>query len=182
MKRVIVITGTPGTGKTTISEKLAESLKDSELIKANDVVKERKLFTSYSKDGSMIVRMDALRKELERRIKKSDADFVIVEGHLLCDIRIEGATAIVIREHLATLLKRFRKRRYKRQKIEDNIVSEAIDYCGINAQNHYRDVYEFESKPGALAKIVKAAKGEKVDTEEIEMLGELNSLLQKLRS
>ena len=67
---------------------------------------------------------------------------IIVEGHLLCDMKIRGATAIVIREHLKTLLKRMERRKYSRKKIENNIVTEAIDYCGVNAVENYDSVYE----------------------------------------
>lgn len=180
MKRVIVITGTPGTGKTTISERLAKKLKGSKLISANDVVKKKKLFTSYAKDGSMIVKMDKLKKEINRMVHESKAEVVIVEGHLLCDMKIDGAVAVVIREHLGTILKRLKKRGYTKQKIEDNIVSEGIDYCGIHASNYYKTVYEIELGKDALKKMIKVANGEKIKVEEIEMLGELNGLLGKM--
>ncbi|MDE1768487.1 MAG: AAA family ATPase [Candidatus Micrarchaeota archaeon] len=180
MKRVIVITGTPATGKTSVAEKLAKALDCSELIKANDIVKKKKLFTSKAADGAMVARMDKLGKEINSAVKKSKADFVIVEGHLLCDMRVEGAVAVVMREHLKTLLKRLKERRYSRQKIEDNIVSEGIDYCGVNALKNYKEVYEIENGPGAMEKIIEIANGKRIRTEEIEMLGELNALLSKL--
>ncbi len=180
MKRIIVITGTPGTGKTTVSEKLARTLKNSQLIKANDVVRRKRLFTSHAKDGAMVVKMDRLAAEINKMANSSKADFVIIEGHLLCDMKIDNAVAIVLREHLATILKRLRKRRYSRQKIEDNIVSEGIDYCGVRAANHYRKVYEIEGGEYALGKAVQIAKGRKVKVPEIELLGELNGLLGTL--
>lgn len=180
MKRVIVITGTPGTGKTTISEKLAKKLKGAELIKSNDVVKRKGLFTHRAKDGTMIVKMERLAKEINGMVRKSRASIVIVEGHLLCDMRVEGAVVVVVREHLKTIMNRMRKRGYTRQKIEDNIVSEGIDYCGIHAANNYRTVYEIEGGKGALEKIAGIAEGKKIKVEEIELLGELNGLLGRI--
>ena len=176
MKKVIVITGTPATGKTTVSEKLAKALKNSQLIKANDIVKKKRLFTSYAKDGSMIVKMGPLHKELARIIGSSRADFVIVEGHLLCDMKLRGATAVVIREHLKTIRERMRKRGYAEHKINDNIVAEATNYCGIRSAANYRDVYEFFSKDAA-AKIASIARGKRVRKESIELLEELNQYL-----
>ncbi|MCL4364930.1 MAG: AAA family ATPase [Candidatus Marsarchaeota archaeon] len=179
-KRIIVITGTPGVGKTTISERLAKTLKKAELIRANDVVKERKLYISSSKDGALIVRLGGLESELNRMANHSTADYVIIEGHLLCDMRIMHAVAVVMREHPAALLKRLKKRKYGRQKIEDNIVSEAIDYCGVNASRNYGTVYEIEAGSSALRKVVDIARGKKIKANDIEMLGELNGVLDLL--
>ncbi len=180
MKRVIVITGTPCTGKTTISEKLIRRTGNSELIKANEIVKGKKLFKGYSEGGEMIADMKALRMELEKRIRASKAELVIAEGHLLCDIPIRGAVAIVIREHLNTLLARMKKRGYSKNKIEGNIVSEAIDYCGVNAAENYMEVYEVMGGTAAIAFIESIIKGRRKTGAEIDMLGELNGLAKKL--
>ena len=180
MKKIIVITGTPTSGKTTVSEKLAGMLKGSELIKANDLVKEKKLLTGYSKDGEIVADMKRLKSEIESRIKASRADLVILEGHLLCDMKIKGATAIVIREHLKTILKRMEKRKYSRKKIESNIVSEAIDYCGVNSIENYDSVYEIWGGEGAVKEITKIINGRDEKPKEIDMLGELNGMAQYL--
>ncbi|MHB1830755.1 MAG: AAA family ATPase [Candidatus Micrarchaeaceae archaeon] len=180
MKRVIVITGTPCSGKTTISEKLLKRIRNSELIKANEVVKSKRLFTGYSGGREMIANMPALKKELEKQIRASNAELVIVEGHLLCDISIRGAVAIVIREHLNTLLDRMKKRGYRKGKIEDNIVSEAIDYCGVNSAENYMEVHEVMGGAGAVASIESIMKGRKKGGGEVDMLNELNGLAKKL--
>ena len=180
MKRIIVITGTPTCGKTTVSEKLSSMIKDSELIKANDLIRERKLFTDYSEEGEMIADMTKLKSELERRISASKSGTIILEGHLLCDIKIKGAVTIVIREHLKTLLKRMEKRKYSRKKIESNIVSEAIDYCGVNSIENYKSVYEVAGGRGAANEIMNILNGKSKGTSEIDMLGELNGMSRQL--
>jgi len=180
MKRIIVITGTPTSGKTTISERLAGMMKGSELIKANELVKEKRLFTGYSETGEMLADMRRLKSEIESRIRASRADMIIVEGHLLCDMKIRGATVIVIREHLKTLLKRMERRKYSRKKIENNIVTEAIDYCGVNAVENYDSVYEVLGGDDAAKEIVMIINGKSAGSKEIDMLGELNGLAQYL--
>ena len=180
MKKVIVITGTPGSGKTTVSRKVAELLGSCELISANDIVRDMRLFSGYSRDGEMIADMRRLKAEIKRRVRSSRADVVIIEGHLLCDMKIGGATAVVIREHLNKLLLRMRKRRYSRKKIEGNIVAEAIDYCGVNALANYTEVYELESGRDTAAKVLGIINGKRVSAGRIEMLGELNDMLKKL--
>lgn len=180
MKRIIVITGTPCAGKTTVSEKVAKKLGSCELIRANDLVKGKRLFTGRSRDGELIADMPALRKEIERRVKSSKSETVIIEGHLLCDMKIKGATAIVIREHLDELLRRMKKRGYGKKKTEGNLVSEAIDYCGVNASSNYSEVYEIESGKSAAPAILSVIKGRKPVLKEIDMLSELDGLLKKL--
>ncbi len=179
MKRVIVITGTPASGKSTLARRLAKKLGNSELIEANEIVKNLHLYRKKSAEGEIIADMKGLRNELERRIRISKAEFVIIEGHLLCDIKIRGAIAIVIREHLKTLLDRMRKRGYSAKKTEGNIVSEAIDYCGVNSLANYKSVNEVMGGSKALTQIIGIIRGRKRG-EEIDMLGELNGMAKLL--
>ena len=181
MPKIIVITGTPCTGKTTVSEKLAKRIKNSLLIKANELVKEKRLFTGRSRNGELIANMAKLKSEIAKSIKSSDADVVIIEGHLLCDMRIPGATAIVIRGHLKTLQKRMKARKYSRIKIENNTVSEAIDYCGVNAAENYMSVHEIMGGDGAVDEIIGIINGKRAARRDIDMLAELNGLMEKNR-
>lgn len=171
--KVVVITGTPASGKTMIANRVAAKVRSSEVIHANDLIRSKGLFSYYARDGAMIANMGKLRKEIERLVKKSKKRVVIVEGHLLCDMRIENAIAVVIREHLAVLERRMKKRGYSDRKIKENIVSEAIDYCGINAQKNYSNVVEFMNEKSTANKIVSLINGMKKKREGIEMLDEL---------
>ena len=69
--KVIVITGTPASGKTTMADKVAKRIGDAEVIHANDVVRSKRLFTAYARDGAMLAQMGRLKKELEKRIRSS---------------------------------------------------------------------------------------------------------------
>jgi broad-specificity NMP kinase len=178
-KRVIVITGVPGTGKTRISGLLAGRLKDAEVIHATELIRARGLFSSRDRDGTKVVRMKALERELGRIAEASRSRYVIMEGHILCDLGVRGADAVVLREHLGVLRKRLEARGYGREKTMANLVSEATDYCGANAGRHYRKVYEiFPGQRGALAELVRIAEGKRVAMREIDLLGELISIIK----
>jgi adenylate kinase len=159
--KIIVITGTPASGKTTLADKVAARIGNATVIHANDLVKAGRLFSSRTADGTMIANMRKLHAEIEREIRRSRSPTVIVEGHLLCDMRIKNAIAIVVREHLLTLEKRMKKRGYSAAKIKENITAEAIDYCGLAAQKNYRQVIEVLNGGTAASDVTKIIGGMK---------------------
>jgi adenylate kinase len=176
INKVLVILGTPGVGKTTFAKKLSKKT-GARLIEANKVIEEYKLYSGFDKFGTKIVKM----KELERVLNKLAKDGnVIIEGHILADIKIKGAIAIVLREHLQKIYKRLKARGYPDEKILENIESEALDYSGINAEKNYREVYEFFSRDKKLMeKVIDILNGKKVKKESIELLEELIPFITK---
>ncbi len=181
MARVFVITGTPATGKTTLATALLRRLPGAKLIESNALIREKRLFSSYSSDGSMVARMKPLERELQR-IAAKEKGILIMEGHLLCDIRIRGATAIVLREHLDVMRKRLISRGYAPGKIRDNLVCEALDYCGSNAAGNYGRVFELMSGRAALALALGIISGKGAKAKRIELLGELAGIMKKDKS
>ncbi len=177
--KLIVITGTPGSGKTTIAKEVASKIKDSELVHANDLIKSKHIFSSYSKDGAMVVKLDMLAREIDRLRKSSGKRILIIEGHVLCDMKIKGATAVVIREHLETMRNRLEERGYAKKKINDNLVSEAIDYCGANASMNYKESFELMNSKDAASTIVSIIEGKMMPRKQIDLLHELVMLMKK---
>ena len=175
---ILVITGTPGSGKTTLAEALHRRLKNSNMISVNSLIREKKFFISREKDGTLIADMGKLGRHLRQEARNTKG-MLILEGHLLCEIGIPGATAIVIREHLNTLEKRLLKRGYQWSKIRDNLISEAIDYSGSTARMNYKKVYEIIPGRNTVSIAEKIARGESVKLPEyIDMLQELVSFMK----
>ena len=175
---ILVITGTPGSGKTTLAEALHRRLKNSNMISVNSLIREKKFFISREKDGTLIADMGKLGRHLRQEARNTKGT-LILEGHLLCEIGIPGATAIVIREHLNTLEKRLLKRGYQWSKIRDNLISEAIDYSGSTARMNYKKVYEIIPGRNTVSIAEKIARGESVKLPEyIDMLQELASFMK----
>lgn len=176
MKKIIVITGTPGVGKTTIAIRLAGRLGGAEVIDINDLVREKRLFTARDKYDTKIVNMQALQKEVNLLLAKSKNKVLILEGHLLCDIKVKGAVAIVIREHLNTVQRRLLKRGYEKDKLKDNLVSEALDYCGAHSTSNYKKVFEVWSGREAVNDIIRAVNG-KMKSSNIDLIDEFASVI-----
>jgi broad-specificity NMP kinase len=182
-KKIIVITGVPGTGKSTLSERLRKRIGDAELIRLTQIINEDKLFSSYDRYGSKIVKMKELSEKLERMIKNSNRSIVILEGHILCDMKIKYAKAIVLREHLQVIKRRLLKRGYRNGKLNANIISEATDYCGLHARRNYKQVFEMlSSDRNSISNMIKITKGGKPKEKKINLLNELEIMIKKDKS
>ncbi len=142
----IVITGTPGTGKTIVADILGKALK-KRVIHINDFAKKNKLLMGKSR-GSYVVDLKKLRKKL----LKADG---VLESHLLCEFPLPNATVFVLRCDPKVLAHRLLKRKYPRQKIRENLEVEALDYCTINAEKNYNKVYDIDTTHRTIGQVVK---------------------------
>ena len=180
MPKIIVVTGTPGSGKTTISRKITKAIRNSVLVSANEIVERRHAYFYKDRDGSKVVNMGKLKNGLKQAIEENKGKTVIIEGHILCDMRLKGATAIVVREHLATIKRRLEGRRYGILKIRDNIVSEATDYCGINSRKNYARVFEVMNGKAVVKDIIRITNGKGAKfMKDINLLDELTTVIKK---
>jgi len=139
----IVLTGVPGTGKTTIAKKLAAQL-GLELVDINQVVTEKKLWRNKDKFGTRIVDLRKLGASLKGLSKKNNW---VVEGHLACEFKLPADLVIVLRTKPSKLEKRLAKRGYAKEKLEENLMAEMLDYCTIKSLENYpeKKVFEIET-------------------------------------
>jgi len=129
----IVITGTPGTGKTVLARKIGVAL-GLPVVSAGKVAKER----------GWVKRGEADLKKLERFYASLKGGFV-AEGHLLCEFPVPRAQCIVLRTRPDVLKKRLEARGYSKKKTLDNLVCEALDYCLVKAECNYRRVTQVDN-------------------------------------
>ena len=142
MSNIIFISGTPCTGKTTVSEKLSQKL-NWDLVKINDLAISNNLVLGIDEDkGYKIIDIDALEDLLSEIISKSDN--LIVEGHLshLCS----GADKLIILRCRPEILKeRLALRNYSEAKINENLEAEALGVCSAESLEIYENnVYELD--------------------------------------
>ena len=127
--KIIIITGTPGTGKTVLAKKLANLLNFT-YIDVNLIIKTNKLSLNYDKKRSTyIININKLNRILISLVKNTNKS-LIIDSHLshylpskLVDL------CIVTKCDLKVLIKRLRKRKYSLNKIRENIDSEIFDIC-----------------------------------------------------
>ncbi|MBM4240445.1 MAG: adenylate kinase [Euryarchaeota archaeon] len=144
MKKVILITGTPGVGKSTVSTLLKKKLK-SHLIKINEVVDEEVLYSGYDERRKFkIVDLDALCNHLNEMIQNLDG-FIIIEGHLSHYLK-NSDVVIVLRANPDVLKERLEKKRFSELKINENIEAEALAICAYEAwELHKEKVNEIDT-------------------------------------
>ena len=135
---IITITGTPGTGKSTVSKILKNKLKIP-LIGVNELVVNEHLYTGIDEDrGYKVVDLDAMCLKLNEIIKNLNGNSMIVEGHL--SHYFEGADmVIVLRARPDVLRKRLKTRGWVDSKIQENVEAEALDICTFEANEIYDD-------------------------------------------
>lgn len=141
-KLIIAVTGTPGTGKSFFAKQLSKKMKGFAFIEVNDIVNRYKTFTSRDKWGTKIVDINKLNKALSRELGTHNN--VILVGHLVPELRIRPSIAVVTRLSLKRLAKRLESRHYNAEKIRDNLICEATDYCGEQMRKKCKSVYEAE--------------------------------------
>ena len=153
MKKTIFITGTPCTGKTTVSEVLSNRL-GCRLIKINDLAIENDFVLGIDEDkGYKIIDIDALNEKVLEIISES-VELTIFEGHLshLCS----GADkVIVLRVHPEILRTRLEERNYSESKIRENLEAEAMGVCTAEAFDEYGDrISEIDASDLSIDEIV----------------------------
>lgn len=158
---IIFLTGTPGTGKTTVSLLLEEQL-PSQLIDMNQLVEDEKFYTGLDEErGYKVVDIPKMCRYLNEVIfkeKNINESYMVVEGHLshLCS----GADmVIVLRTNPIILEGRLKFKGFKESKIRENLEAEALDICAFEAYQKYKDrTQEIDTtgkNPHELADIIK---------------------------
>ncbi len=150
---VIGITGSPGTGKTYFSKIVQDRFRNVDLIELNDIIRKRKAFTHIDKNKVMTADIRKLNRIIKEQLKQfSEAErktekrkVVIYVGHIVPELNIKLDACFVMRAHLSLLAKRMAARRYSQEKIKENLISEAVDYCGTKAKNISKKIYEIET-------------------------------------
>lgn len=174
----VAVTGTPGTGKSTATDRLADRLADVaeaaepapptgtadaplldddcvDVVHLNDVIEEAELYDDVDEErDSVVVDLGALNAWVEDYVDASDALVVVLDSHLAH--HLDADRVVVLRCQPEALEQRLLDRGEPPAKATENAESEALDVVlGEAVEIHGPDaVYEIEttdSDPDAVA-------------------------------
>jgi adenylate kinase len=149
---LIGLTGTPGTGKTSVSTFLEEK-RHWKVIHLNDLIKEKHLYTEIDeKRDSVIADMELIREYLEETVEDREKEVTLLESHLshyIADI------VIVLRLYPPELEMRLRTRGYSEEKIKENFEAEALDVILVEAFDWCKKVFEVNTTGKNLEEVGK---------------------------
>lgn len=129
-KRVILITGTPGVGKTNVSSRLASRL-DATHVDLSKLVEQEKLISGVDKDrGTLIADTKRVSERVQGIIKSCDRD-VIIDGHYAVDVLPTEAIHLVfvLRRDPEELKEAMENRGFTERKLWENLAAEILDVC-----------------------------------------------------
>lgn len=132
----IGITGTPGTGKSTVAEAL-----DQEVISIKEFAKEKGLGEEV--EGIFEVDVEAVNQELP--------EDCWVEGHLAHKMDLDYC--IVLRTRPDVLEDRLEDRDYNEEKVEENIEAEKMDLILSEAFENSK-IYEIDTTDKSVEEVV----------------------------
>ncbi|HLP79396.1 MAG TPA: adenylate kinase family protein [Acidobacteriota bacterium] len=129
---ILAISGTPGTGKSTLASQLAQR-SGWELLDGTAFIKKNKIFDSYDRTHkSYIVDTALFARKVVAFSKKHP--YVIVDSHLSHYIPKKYVEAVIVTNcELKALSRRLTARGYSKQKVRENLDAEIFDVCATEA-------------------------------------------------
>ncbi len=132
---IVVVTGTPGCGKTKIAKYLSKEYKGDYAYCREFFSKDSIL--SVDKDGTKVIDVSLFVKDIEKFIKKYKGKLLVIDGHLSHYIHKKFVDlCLVVTCDIKVLRKRLDKRKYSKKKVRENMDSEIFAVCLTEAQEN----------------------------------------------
>src|SRR3989344_6205911 len=153
--KVVVITGTPGVGKSTLAIKLAKKLKWTRSDLHHHY---QQISSEYDRSGKCYIIDIAKLKKLV--VEKSREENLIIDSHVahLLPKEMIDVCIVITCSNLKILQKRLEKRGYNKKKVRENMDAEIFQICLNEAKEQGQKVVEVESSAIDLDKLARKLK------------------------
>jgi len=155
---IIAVSGTPGTGKTTLAKKIAKAL-NYRYLNAGRLIVNKRISEGYDKKRRCyIVDVKKLNRILIGEIRKYPN--IIIDSHLSHYLPKRYVDLCIITKcSLKTLEGRLKKKRYSKSKIRENLDCEIFDVCLNEAKEVGHKVIVVDTSKGVrINELVKRIK------------------------
>ncbi len=182
--RIILVTGTPCVGKTSVATLLASRLDGLYVNLTELAMRENLVLEKDGLRGSMIVDEVKMRRKIVEIIKNCVKDDIVVDGHYAASVVPEKLVSrvFVLRRDPAELRGFMEKAGFCGNKLWENLAAEILDVCLVDALNAYGEdkVCELNvsgrSVEDVVAEILDVLKGSvKCRVGVVDWLGKLES-------
>lgn len=135
--KVILLSGSVGTGKTTLAKKIAKK-HSYKYIDLNKIMIKNRLCSGYDKKLKTylidIKKSNKLMISLIKEAKINNEKGIVIDSHLSHYLPAKYAdVCIITKTSLNNLKKRLEKRGYTKNKMKENIEAEILDVCLVEA-------------------------------------------------
>lgn len=133
-KRVVLITGTPCVGKTTVARLLASELDACYVNLTETATRENLVLEKDKERNTAIVDENKMRQRIQQIIEDCKQD-IVVDGHYAVSVVPDGSVAhvFVLRRDPVELRKFMEKCGFSGRKLWENLASEILDVCLVDA-------------------------------------------------
>ena len=134
-KSVILVTGTPCVGKTTVAQQLTAKL-DALYINLSEFAEKHRLTLGEDKERkTIIIDEEKMRTKISETIDKTEKSNIIIDGHYAYAVVPKRyATRIFVLRRNPIELRRFMEKcGFSGAKLWENLASEILDVCLVEA-------------------------------------------------
>jgi adenylate kinase len=140
-RRVVLLTGVPCVGKTSVALLLASELKACYVNLTELATKEKLILSKDKERDSIIVDERRMTQRIQELIGQCDQQNVIIDGHYAVSVVPKQLVTFVfvLRRDPLELRKFMEKCGFSGRKLWENLASEILDVCLVDALNVHKE-------------------------------------------
>lgn len=157
-EHVILVTGTPCVGKTSVARLLTSKL-DAFYLNLTDLALEENLVVGRDEErDSVIVDENVMREKMREIIQSCDRNHMVIDGHYAVNVVPKEFTThvLVLRRDPVELRRLMEQSNFSGSKLWENLACEVLDVCLYEALDVYeeRKVCELDVSGKSVEEIV----------------------------
>lgn len=174
---IIVISGIPGVGKSTVAKALSEKL-NFKLLHLSSFLVEKKAYSEYDKNRKTYILDEEKAESVIRELLSTENNLVIETVYPALVSKADKV--IVLRRHPLSLYEELKKRGWNELKVAENVEAEILGVVSSEAYENFSNVCEIDVTDKTIDRILEMV--ENYECERVDWLGDerVQSLLFEL--